>query len=58
MAKLATREVIDDIKDIHRGVHVAMDNLITAKNYKEAEIVLRQIDARMTELINSTREVR
>ena len=44
MSELASAEVINDLEDIHRGLHVAMDHLISSGNYSEAELVLRQVD--------------
>lgn len=58
MVKLATVEVLDEIKDLHNGLKMAMDNLIRSKNYSEAERILRQVDLRMTNLINSTKPSR
>lgn len=58
MNELASAEVIGDLEDIHRGLHVAMECLINARDYSEAELVLRQIDQRMARLINSVRPVR
>ncbi len=52
MKQFASPNVISDLKDLHRGLHVAMDSLIKSKDYPEAEVVLRQLDDRLTHLIN------
>ena len=58
MSELASTEVINDLVDIHRGLHVAMEHLISSRNYSEAERVLRQVDQRMARVINSVRPLR
>ena len=58
MPKIATLEVIEDLQDLHNGLQLAMDKLIRDKDYTEAEVILRQVDARMSQLINTTTEQR
>lgn len=48
-ADAPTKEELEDLK---RGLHVAMENLINQKDYDEAERVLRQLDQRLVSLIN------
>jgi hypothetical protein len=50
--KLATRAVKDELETLKQGLHIAMDHLINRKDYHEAEVVLRQLDIRLVQLIN------
>lgn len=50
---LANQAVKDDLEDIKRGLHVAMEQLINRQDYREAEEVLRQVDIRLVALINA-----
>ncbi|MBN9018457.1 MAG: hypothetical protein J0H11_13645 [Rhizobiales bacterium] len=52
-----TQEVEGELQDIHRGLHIAMDRLIAQRDYDEAETVLRQVDQRMSTLINKSKVV-
>jgi hypothetical protein len=53
----SNRELHEKLSDRHRGLHVAMTEMMTNKNLEEAEIVLRQIDERLKGLIKSTKVV-
>lgn len=53
-----TKSVEDELKDLHNGVHLVMEQLINQKNYDEAERILRLLDFRMTDLINQAKVVR
>jgi chemotaxis regulatin CheY-phosphate phosphatase CheZ len=53
----SNRELHEKLSDLHRGLHVAMTEMMTNKNLEEAEIVLRQIDERLKGLIKSTKVV-
>ncbi len=44
--------------DLHKGIHVALDAHIKAKNAAETELVLRQVDERLASLINNLKIVR
>lgn len=55
--KKANQATIDDLMDIHRGLHVAMDAGIRDKNYQVLEVTLRQIDDRLKNLINALKGV-
>ncbi len=55
---LANKETEDELLDIYNGLHIAMENLIRQRNYEEAERVIRIVDAKMSNLINSIKVVR
>lgn len=57
MTQKANSEAIDDIQDMHRGLHIAMDHLINRSDTAKAEEVLRQIDLRMSRWINDTKKI-
>ena len=42
---------IEQMEEIHRGLHLAMDALIKQKNQTEAENLLRQLDAMLATFI-------
>lgn len=54
MAKKANREAHDAVRELRKGLHIAMDNLITRNDKDEAEFVLRQLDARMGDWLDTT----
>lgn len=45
------------IKDIHRGVHMAMDQLINRKDYKRSEELLRQVDEELARVLRRNQVV-
>ena len=42
---------IEQLEEIHRGLHLAMDALIKQKNQTEAENLLRQLDTMLATFI-------
>lgn len=55
MAEFAyTQAVEDELQDLHRGLHYAMDQLLNRQDYDESEKTLRIIDQRLSHLINRT----
>ena len=57
LVKKANSDAIDDIKDMHRGLHIAMDHLITRNDPSEAEKILRELDQRMLLWLNQTKKI-
>lgn len=55
MKKVANREAIDGVQKLHRGLHMAMDELINRKDYETAREILLQIDYEMVEWIKETK---
>lgn len=53
--RLATKQVMDDLDTLKRGLHIAMDHLINRNDKSEAERVLREVDSRLVSLIASTK---
>ncbi|WP_309668305.1 hypothetical protein [Tabrizicola sp.] len=53
--KQANKEAIEDVKDMHRGLHMAMEELIKRKDYARSETILHQIDQAMSRWINQTK---
>jgi hypothetical protein len=47
-----TMKPSDELTNLHRGLHFAMEALINKKDYSEAERLLRQVDAIMANCIN------
>ncbi|MFW2543842.1 hypothetical protein ACN2XU_14460 [Primorskyibacter sp. 2E107] len=54
MKKVASKEAVDAVKDMHRGLHIAMDHLLNRKDSAKAEEVLRELDFHMANWINQT----
>lgn len=52
MAKQANAETIAALKDIHQGLHVAMDAALKENDQGKLKITLHQIDDRLAGLIN------
>lgn len=50
MSEIVNREAADTIIDLHNGLHIAMDALIRNRDYDQAELVLRQMDERLSRL--------
>lgn len=44
----------DKVLDLHTGLHVAMTALIRNKDYAETELVLRQLDSALGDLIRGS----
>jgi hypothetical protein len=55
--KKANSDAIHDIKDMHRGLHIAMDHLINRDDPSEAEKILRELDERMSRWLNQTKKI-
>ena len=51
----SSKDLEGKLIDIHNGLHIAMDNLINKKNYKETEVILRQIDEVLSRTINQNK---
>ncbi|MGC9419124.1 MAG: hypothetical protein ACP5EN_09135 [Rhodovulum sp.] len=58
MRKVASREALDDIQQMHRGVHMALDALVNQSDPERAVEILQQIDAAMVTWINEVRQMR
>ncbi len=53
-----TKKVEEELLDLHRGLHFALDHLVNRGDKDEAERVLRQIDVRMSHLLNTAKVTR
>ena len=42
-----------ELDDLHRGVGMALDELVRRKDYSRAENILREIDRRLVNLLNT-----
>jgi hypothetical protein len=49
------REAENQLLDLHRGIHVAMEHLIKEKEYDKAELVLHEVDHRLAHLLNTAK---
>lgn len=49
----ANANTMTALKDIHRGLHVAMDAALQEHDNDKLKIVLHQLDDRLTALINN-----
>ncbi|MRH20281.1 hypothetical protein [Rhodovulum strictum] len=58
MHKVANREALDGVQQMHRGVHMALDALVHQGDTEAAVEILRQLDAVMVDWINETRKMR
>ncbi|MDM8167011.1 hypothetical protein [Roseovarius sp.] len=55
MKKVANKEAADAVKDMHRGLHIAMDHLLNRNDPQKAEEVLRELDFHMANWLNQTK---
>ena len=55
MEKVANKEAVDAVKDMHRGLHIAMDHLLNRNDPAKGEQVLHELDSHMTNWINQTK---
>ena len=55
---VATKDLKNQIDDLHRGLHITMETLINQKDYRRAEELLREMDFYLTRLVNDTRVAR
>lgn len=53
--QVATKEALEGVQDMHRGLHLAMEELIRNKDYDRAEQILRQLDQVMSRWLNDTK---
>jgi len=58
MHKVANREALDGVQQMHRALHMALDALMHQDDPDRAAQILQQIDAAMVEWINETRKMR
>jgi hypothetical protein len=56
--KAATKSAVEDVEDMHRGVHLALEALVNQKDKARAEEILRQLDSRMASWLNTTQVAR
>ena len=50
----ATKDVVDELLEIHGRVHLIMESLLLLRNYNEAERIIRHVDLHMAKLIHDT----
>lgn len=50
----ATKDVVDELLEIHGRVHLVLENLLLLRNYDEAERMIRHVDLHMAKLIHDT----
>jgi len=50
----ATKDVVDELLEIHGRVHLIMESLLLLRNYNEAERIIRHVDLLMAKLIHDT----
>ena len=55
MRKVANREAIDGVQQMHRGLQLALDELLTRRDHDRAAEILRQIDVMMVDWIEETK---
>jgi len=55
MRKVANREAIDGVQQMHRGLQLALDELLTRNDHDRAAEILRQIDVMMVDWIEETK---
>ncbi len=58
MNYVATKELKDQIDDLHRGLHIAMEAVIRQKDYRRAEEVLHEMDHYLTLMVTETKVAR
>lgn len=57
MSLLASSDVITDLTNLHRGLHLAMDALMTSRDHEESARILRLVDQRLSNLINTVETI-
>lgn len=55
MKKEANKEAFDAVKDMHRGLHIAMDHLLRNKDLDRAKPILQELDFHMSNWLNQTK---
>ncbi|SIO24755.1 hypothetical protein SAMN05444722_1009 [Rhodovulum sp. ES.010] len=58
MNPVANREAIDGVQRMHRGVHMALEELVNRGDAERAAEILQALDVEMVEWINATRKMR
>ncbi|TCO72392.1 hypothetical protein [Rhodovulum euryhalinum] len=58
MHKVANREALDGVQQMHRALHMALDALVNHDDPARAVEILSGIDAAMVDWINETRKMR
>lgn len=58
MNKIANMEAIDAVKDMKRGLHIAMDHLINREDPAKAKEVLHELDFHMANWLNQVKIMR
>lgn len=58
MRKVANREALDGVQQMHRTVHAALDALLNRNAPDDAAELLRALDVAMVDWINETRNMR
>jgi hypothetical protein len=52
---LANQDLMSALADLKVGLHLMMDSLIRSKDYAKAEFAARQMDEKLTHIVNKTR---
>ncbi|UDL87301.1 hypothetical protein LGH82_19120 [Mesorhizobium sp. PAMC28654] len=55
---VATKELKDQIDDLHRGLHFTLEALVNQKDYRRSEELLREMDFYLTRMVNETKVTR
>jgi hypothetical protein len=58
MKKTANKEAVDAVQDMHRGLHIALDNLVNRNDTAKTEEILRELDFHMTRWLNQINTVK
>ncbi len=58
MNYVATKELKDQIDDLHRGLHVTMEAFINQKDYRRTEQLLREMDHYLSLMVTETKIAR
>jgi hypothetical protein len=58
MKYVANKQLKDELDDLHRGLHLAMDALINQKDYERTEQLLREMDHYLSNIVTETKVAR
>ncbi len=58
MNYVATKELKDQIDDLHRGLHITMDAFINKKDYRRTEELLHELDHYLSLMVTQTKVAR
>lgn len=58
MQFIATKDLKDQIDNLHRGLHITMETFINQRDYRRTEELLREMDFYLTRLVNETKVAR